>query len=252
MQKLREIAGRWSIWQGAIMLFLVLALAGALRGCADERYARQNAERRVEEVIRLRNGAEARLAHSESNRRELLELKESAGELNGQLVAGVKIHVRSDTILVPTRVAATTYATDSTRHATLTDTVGGYRVTVTGRAPPFPAPLELGYDLVTPEFNPEVGFVRRGNDYYAVVSWEGKRVETSEAFFRPQRERPLSVVVGASASAAPTARIDQATLHGNAYVGVQYRLSPKMEAQLRATYAGDGPRIGVQVERKLF
>jgi hypothetical protein len=234
------------VWRIMVGAFLLLVTLGSMRACAEEQAARRSAERRAEQLIVLNDSTQARLTRSESSRKELLALKDAARTLDGKLVAGVRLVVRPDTVYVPIREVETVWLEDSTRVATLRDSTEGYYVTVTGKAPPT-GPLELGYEIITPEFTPQVGFVRRGSDYYAVVSWAGKRVETSEAFFRPERPRRLNLVVGGTLR-SPLLALDARDLNLSAHAGVQYRLPNNVLTQLQAG-VGPAPFVGLRVEK---
>jgi hypothetical protein len=142
--------------------------------------------------MRVNDSTLAVVADHRTERDELPALKDAAETLNGRLVAGVQIHTKADTVYAPLReVIQSTVEPDSTRNAVLVDTTeSGIEVRVEGRAPPYPANLLLGYHIVVPEFNPEVGFVKVGNSYAAVVSWRGKQYTVENAFYAPQPTLP--------------------------------------------------------------
>lgn len=240
--RIKEVArlGKW-----LVIAFTVVAVVASVTGWVRERAARNAADKRTAELIVVNDSTQARLATLTSQNQKLLALKEAAIAMDGTVVAGVRIHVASDTIYVPLQEVPTVLTEDSTRRATLADSTKGYVLHVDAEAPPS-GPLKVGYTLRTPEFDPEVGFVKRGEDYYAVVSWAGQEVTTEDAFFHPDKERPLSLVAGAEAYST------EESLHGIAYSALQYRLNSKVTAQLRAAVFGTHPAIGLQVERKLW
>lgn len=121
---------------------------------------------------------------------DLPALTDAARTLHGKVVAGVSIKTKPDTIFVPTKeVIPSTVLPDSTREATLQQDTAGYRIRITAIAPPFPQPLKIGYSFITPAFTPEVGFIRTGSSYAAVVSWGGKHLTIPNAVFLPDERR---------------------------------------------------------------
>ena len=128
---------------------------------------------------------QARLALSEANKDSLQLALTAAHELNGKLVAAVRVHVAARDTLVVHDTLPTTLAQDSTRTAKFTDSTFAGRIEGTVTAPPCCAPLSVTYALHRPEFNPEIGFVRVGNSYVATVSWQGEQAQASAPFFTP-------------------------------------------------------------------
>lgn len=187
-------------------------------------------------------------------RRETEQLKavvDAAKTLQGQLVAGFQITVKGDTIYQAPVKTVTTVLPDSSRHATLTDTTKGYTIEVNAVAPPFPDKLQLGYKITTPAFKPQVGFVKRGDGYYAVASWAGQTFTTEHAFFSPEKPRTIGAVVGAELRGSPAANVAGFSLAGSGpFAALEYRRDANVY-QLRL--GDDGrPYIGVQFTHKLF
>lgn len=137
----------------------------------------------LQHQIALNDSTWAILASGKTRSGELEAVKTGAKELGGKLVAGVRLVTRADTVYVPLREAETTQQ-DSIRYAQVRDTTeSGVEIAVDAEAPPYPAPLKLGYQVVVPPFTPEVGFVRVGDRYTAVVSWRGQQVQVEDAYF---------------------------------------------------------------------
>ncbi len=116
---------------------------------------------------------------------------EAAKTLKGKVVAGATIITAPETVFVqPREVIESTVLPDSTREAVLNDsTAQGYKIKITAIAPPFPQNLKIGYEFIVPSFHPEIGFVKAGNTYAAVVSWAGKTFEVKDAFVVPAERR---------------------------------------------------------------
>jgi hypothetical protein len=133
----------------------------------------------------INDSTQAICAQLKANKTELAALREAAKKMNGDLVAGVKIVVKRDTVEVPSTVAPTATLPDSTRVATKTDTTENYIVTITGKARPYPAPLELGARVITPERTAQIGFVNTPNGVMATVS--GKGIVMTSAFWAPSK-----------------------------------------------------------------
>lgn len=224
-------------WRALVTMFVMACLAIAARSYVEERRARIDAEHRFAQVVIVNDSIQARLAKLARERDELLALKEAADQMRGDLVAGVKIRVVRDTVYVPVAPVATEIE-DSTRIAVLADTTDGYRIRIETRAPPFPAPLEIGYEIETPEFQPEVGFIRRPEGYYAVVSWAGRTVETSEAFFKPEKERSLSLWTGGE--------VRSGGIGSSVFVSARYK-----QVDLRVGFDG-APYMGLVITKKLW
>jgi len=113
---------RPKLWQAALALFALIVLVGSVRGCVNERSARIDMER---QLISINDSTEARLTSGSSGRRELRSLKAAARQIEGRLVAGVRVKVESDTLHAPEQAAPTQVEADGTRRAVLEDTSAG-------------------------------------------------------------------------------------------------------------------------------
>jgi hypothetical protein len=231
-----------------LRLFLFVALVCAGVAWAREHSARRMLEGRLETTVRLNDSTTARLATTEAAFREYRAVKDAAKQLDGKLIAGVQLRVAPETVYVPLHEVATVADSDSTRRAHFVDSSNAaYRVEVDAVAPPFPAPLQLGARVTTPEFRPEIGFVQRADGTYAVVSWAGHRVETERAFFRPPHAHRLVVVAELEARTNPLAVTP--SVQGAAAVATELHFEPTT-VRLRAGFDGR-PFVGVGVRRSL-
>ena len=175
-------------------------------------------------------------------RGELLALQRAAEDLQGRLVAGTRIVVRSDTVYreiqaVPTADSA------GTRRAMLSDsTPEGYKILIEGVAPPS-GPLRLGYKLETPEFRPEVGWVELpGGQHAAVVSWAGQEYVLEQSFYQPPTPPAWSL--------AAVGRVD-AGLRTLAGLELRRQLGRGWSASVSGT-RGAGGGIGLEVRKTLW
>jgi hypothetical protein len=228
-----------------IVLALVVVLFGATlwrehhRAAELEGYYKQVNDSTVAEVA-----AWKAKAHS------LEALKDAAKEEKGKLVAGVQIRTKPDTVYVPAKVVLTKDSS-GTRTASLTDTTKmGIEIKVDAEAPPYPAPLKLGYNLVVPEFTPEVGFMKKGDFYVALVSWAGQEFTVENAFHLPEKPLPrFEVLAGANEYASIDGKLDTPQI----YAGVNLRVSGKDWVGLIGKVGwGEEGRIGLRWERKLW
>lgn len=132
---------------------------------------------------KLTNGALARLAISEFSLDSLKDIKSSAKELHGSVVAAVAIHVPAQTATVTHAALPTTTSSDLTRTAIFSDTTFAGLVQGTVTAPPGNTPLGVTFRVYRPAFTPEVGIVKVADRYVAVVSWN--RVQDSVSISSP-------------------------------------------------------------------
>jgi hypothetical protein len=197
----------------------------------------------------INDSTQAICAQLKANKTELAALREAAKKMNGDLVAGVKIVVKRDTVEVPSTVAPTATLPDSTRVATKTDTTENYIVTITGKARPYPAPLELGARVITPERTAQIGFVNTPNGVMATVS--GKGIVMTSAFWAPPKERPLTIVAGAEMSSNLLTPMDLTTLRASGYAALRYRMSDRWASRVEVGYR-DRPYAALKVERKIW
>lgn len=130
----------------------------------------------------LNDSTSARLASTTAIKDSVGALFDAAKELNGKLVAALRIRIPAqDTILIHDTLPTTVLA-DSTRIATFRDSTFAGTITAKVKAPPCCAPLGITYTLARPTFAPQVGFVRVGNRMVAVVSWAGEEARLEAPF----------------------------------------------------------------------
>lgn len=245
--KLIERVRQIPFWKAAVGAWLAVTLAGQAMALVD----RFRAPQIPGPHVTVNDSTQAQLAAIKAEKQQLQALMDAAKTLRGQLVAGFQITVKGDTLVRLASPQKTEIRPDSSRFATLADTTKGYTIEVYGTAPPFPANLQLGYKVTTPEFKPQVGFVKREDGYYAVASWAGQTFTTDHAFFAPEKPQALSLLVGAELKGAPAANIAGFTLAGSGpFAAIQYQRARNL-FQLRA--GDDGrPYVGLQYEHKVF
>ena len=141
--------------------------------------------RQLTEAKALNDSTQAVLASTQFERDTLRVLYQAAKQLNGELVAAVRIHVRRrDTLFIHDSIVTTVYK-DGTRTASFRDSTAWAMVQGTVTAPPFPGALGVEYKLTRPAFSPAVGFVKSGDAYLAVVSWQGEKFEIKAPYVDP-------------------------------------------------------------------
>lgn len=177
---------------GAIGLIMTLMAFRSMKNEIATLRAQRNA------LFEVNENTNAILASVKRQRDQLLLAAQAADDLDGNLVGGVKIGVKKDTVYVPTTPVPT--ATDSvgTRTADKEFNVAEGDATVHVKAPPV-GDLEVGLDWRPHPFEPEVGLVQKDGDYYWTVSWQGQKVEAKEAFYKPPRPHRLSIIAGGAA-----------------------------------------------------
>jgi hypothetical protein len=174
----------------------------------------------------------------------LVDATRTAG---GRLVAGVQIRTKVDTLYVPV-TEVPTETTDSTRTAVVVDTTNtGVQIRIEAEAPPHPAPLKVGYEVVTPEFNPQVGFVRTGRSYMAVVTWGGQQFRVENAFFEPPKRPSTELVTGVRSGV-----LDGELLDPEVYAGLRQRVAGVTVGVTGSVSRTNDPRLTVSVERALW
>lgn len=203
-------------------------------------------QRKMNRAYDLLADTKAQVALLHAERDSLLALYEAADESGGEVVAGVRIVTRPDTVFVPVS-SVETREEQGTRFATLTDTTEhGFSLRLDAEAPPYPHDLRLGYELQIPSFRPTVGFIEDGSVYTAVVTWEGMEFTLDNALYIPQKEiypQPsFSVVMGAGAAVSKGVQSDL-------YTGV--RVNRGMMYSLDLGYGG-GLFLRAGVEKKLW
>jgi hypothetical protein len=146
-----------------------------------EKQLRTIAELQLVGQKQLNDSTVARLTSTDAVKDSLGAALAAAHKLNGTLVAALRIRIPArDTMYVHDTLPTT--IVDSTRIATFSDS--GFAGTITGtvKAPPFPSPLSVTYNVHRPAFAPQVGFVRVANRTVAVVSWQGEQAEIEAPF----------------------------------------------------------------------
>jgi hypothetical protein len=234
----------------ASLIFALVVLFGSVSGYLNERSARRDAERRAAYEKVINDSTRARAALLRIERDSLAALYQAAKSLRGEVIAGVKIIVHRDTIEVPVSRARTDTLAGS-RHAVLSDSTGGYRIEINAEAPEYPAPLRLGYRIETPEFAPEVGFIRHADGVDAVVSWAGKEFTVRNAYFRPEKADRFGIFVGAEARASSAGNVIGARIYGDAHLGVRFTANSNLAFRLKAGFAGSS-YVGLSVETVLW
>lgn len=233
-------------WKAVLaVLAIVLVGLGVMRYVEMKR-AYESARQRSEVLQVINDSTEARVALLKRENGTLRALVDASKTMDGKLVAGVRIVVKSDTVRVPT-APVTTELHGYERRAQVTDTLkGGYQVTVTAVAPPHPGALQLGYNLVTPEFRPEVGFVQtKDGSVHAVVSWADQKFEIQDAFF-VQKNRRLSVEAGVEQVLTQ----QDATVAG--YVAAQYQLKDRLGVYTTVGHSLEAPYVAVGASWRLW
>ena len=202
--------------------------------------------------VTINDSTKALLARTKKERDSYKALLDAAKQTGGKLVAGVQTKVKPDTVYLPAQETPTTTTPDSIRHAVLKDSTAGYSVTVEATAPPFPAPLKLGYTVVTPELHPEVGIVKRGEAYYAVVSLGGRQYEIEKSFYTPPKERPVHLVIAGGVEAEPSLPVPLPSIDPNVYAALQVRLKRNWSVEARGGLSENGPYVGAYVVKQIF
>lgn len=225
-----------------ILGVVIVVVMGILVGRAES-YKRktQDLEERAKELVQIDSISRARLATLEADRDSLSDLLSAANSMGGTLAAGVQIIVKSDTITTPPDTVPTVVAEDSTRTARLEADTLGYKIVIDAEAPPFPSPLLIGYSFSTPTFNPQVGFVEKDGDFYAVVSWNGQTFTPQNAFVRG-RARPWRLYAGTILGSRGGDH-----LYAGGYASFQYQYSPRVNTMANVGWAGES-FVEVKVE----
>lgn len=139
----------------------------------------------------LDDSTQAALTAAKADRDSLRVLLQAAKQLNGQLVAAVRLAVQKrETTYIHQTLETVRYG-DSSRIAYFQDSASWYLLKAKIVAPPFPAALVLdSLTLTRPAFNPAVGFIRSGNAHFAVVTWQDERVQVQVPFSTIQPPPP--------------------------------------------------------------
>ena len=174
------------------VLVILAGLFGVVRYVQTVRTRNTQLELEMNNERTLKDGAQARLAISAIEKDSLGHLLANAKELNGRLVAALRIHVpERDTMIIHDSLV-TTLADDSTRTAPVHDSTFAGTIDGTITAPPCCAPLGFKYTVTRPAFDPEVGFVKVADRYVAVVNWQGEHFQVEAPYFlQPKKALPF-------------------------------------------------------------
>ncbi len=212
---------------GLVGGILLIALAGDLRGTYRAHMTAEMAKERSRIVLQLNDITLARFAMHDIEKDSLHQAIDAADALNGELVAALAIRTAPDTVIVQVASVDTQFDTTHAgvvRTAFLTDTTDmGIEVTVHATAPPVPAELELGYEIIIPEFNPVIAFIENSEGVFASVSWANMDFQVEAPFFRPTpiTENPLRLNVGGRFLVNQTVQLDR-LFYATAYATFQY------------------------------
>jgi hypothetical protein len=191
----------------------------------------------------VNDSAQILQAQLRSARGELRALKDAAKKSKGDLIAGFEITLQPETVYVARAARETEAQPDGTRVVSVRDTTQGVQVSIDAVAPPT-GPISVGYNLILPEINPQVGFMRKGEDYYAIVSVAGRTFTQEHAFFRKPTTRRVGVVVGGQVLTTGEQR-----LMGTGFAGLSFRLSEKAQMTTALT---TGNNVMVQGHFKVW
>ena len=230
-------------WQVAVAVFLAVLVIGQIMQWRREVVQTSQCEGLT---LVVNDSTTAQCAKLRADKQEFAALQQAAHDLHGDLVAGTKVIIKHDTITKTIREVVTVSDPGGTRKATLTDTTQDYQVRIDAEAPPT-GKLKLGYSIITPEREIQVGFVKRQDGYYAVAS--GRGVKTAESFFTPEKERPLGVVAGGVLRGGPKDNLLGVSLRYDTYAALQY--GRKTHYQLRVGHDGS-PYVGIAVEKRFW
>ncbi len=142
--------------------------------------------------VQLNDSTQAKLAASKLEKDSLEVLLKAAKQLNGKLIAAMRIKVPAkETVIVHDTTETLVYA-DGTRTSVFKDSLEWVKLSGTVTAPPYPAPLKVTYDITRPAFNPAVGLIQSGDAVYAVVSWQNEKASIQVPYQRIPPKVPRS------------------------------------------------------------
>jgi hypothetical protein len=199
----------------------------------------------LREQRQLNDSTQAVLAATRADREQLAGLLTTAEEINGKLVAGLRIRIPARDTVIIYDTLETTRLVDSSRVATFRDSTFAGTIAGTINAPPYPAPLGFSYELKRPEFNPAVGFVQVGDRFVATVTWQGEQAKVEAPFFEPpkaakKRERPWF----------PYAEVGFSGSEGMVRTGVQIRFWNNFNIVTSVERFGAEDRAGLSLRRE--
>lgn len=152
-------------------------------------YARSERNSLKEDVAYLGRINDSTLAEAASLRRQvgtLSALVDAAKSVDGKLVAGVQLKIPADTIVIKESVVPVD-TIGETRVGELDTVVRGVGINVLATVPPFPDPITMSARVDIPALAPQVGFIKVGNSYHAVVSNGTDSIVLQDAFFTVER-----------------------------------------------------------------
>lgn len=232
----------WKFVVGAFLVFAALSEFHRWRSAA-----KLDADTRECQGIKVLvdSTTTATCARLKADADELVALREAAGKLGGTAVAGVKVILRTDTLYLPPRAVPTDTAA-SARYAVLEDSTEDFVLRVEATAPPYPADLVLGASVTPVERTAEIGFVKTGSGYLAVVS--GRGIRTTEAFFTPEADRRWALLTFGMVGGAlvPTKQ----PILASTGLALQYR-NATWQGQLEVGAHGV-PYVGLRLSKSLF
>lgn len=179
---------------------------------ANFRETQRGFEKDLRTLRALNDSTLAQLTSSNLDRSELRGVIAASKELNGELIAAVRLLVKKRDTTVIHDTLPTEVRPDSTRTAVFKDSTFAGRITGLITAPPCCGPLGISYKLERPEFSPSVAFVQKGDEVAAVVTWQGEKVELVAPFARiPVAEPRLRPFVEGAVSTLLTVRAGAGT-----------------------------------------
>jgi hypothetical protein len=194
--------------------------------------------------------AQAVIAKKDAELSDFKNLREASKALagkHGKLVAGVTITIpERDTVLVHDTLK-TTVLSDSTRIGSFEDSTFAGKLRLVVKAPPCCGPLVLDSLKVTrPEFSPEVGFVKVGSHYVAIVAWQGEEFKIKTAFFDPDPAKPTKRFVSWLEGTYNLGSAHEVRGGASMRLG-KFQIGPSVSQRLSF---GERPALGVTVRKE--
>lgn len=133
------------------------------------------------------------LSNERLNKERLQTIVDAGNYINGKPVAGISITIPQRDTVIKWDTLETRTTVDEWRTAKFEDSTFAGTVVGTITAPPCCAPLGLEYTITRPEFSPQIGFVKRGQSVYGVVSWRGEEVEITASYYKLPPAPPKTI-----------------------------------------------------------
>lgn len=247
-----------SVVIGLVLGFLAIAIFGQIGNTFNAWRTKELAEERTKIVLQLNEATLARHVTYRLREDSLSQAVAAAEQLNGELVAALAIRVAPDTTKVDPTSTETQFIPTSAgveRTASLTDTTEtGYTITITATAPADTTEkLILGYEFTTPEFRPEIAFIRLPDgSMFASVSWDRQEFQIEAPYFElPNANRkPLRLNVGASLLLHSNPDLAN-VLFGQAYIAPEYETLSGWRASVPIGVSNHGFFLGIGVEKTI-